>query len=203
MYIPAAFNVDDLPTLHAFMRQHSFATLVTPHGKECAVSHVPLLIEDGGRLGRLVGHVARANEHWKTLAAGADTLAIFHGPHAYISPSWYQTQPSVPTWNYAAVHASGRASLIEEASAVHELLVKMVRFYESSFAKPWQADEEFLRKLMPQIVAFEIEITKVEGKFKLSQNRPKDIPSVIAALEQSSDAAARETAALMKRASGL
>src|SRR5215208_2151226 len=117
MYIPSAFRITDLPTLHEFMRRYSFATLITG-GDEPFVTHLPLLLDSGsgdGQNGTLIGHFAKPNPHWQLDHAAHTSVAIFHGPHAYISPSWYRAGgPAVPTWNYAAVHAWGKLSLIED-----------------------------------------------------------------------------------------
>jgi transcriptional regulator len=200
MYTPSAFKVDDLPALHDMMRVHSFATLIASENEAFEVSHLPLLLEDRGAYGTLIGHMARANNQWKLFDGRRTALAIFHGPHAYISPSWYQTHPSVPTWNYVAIHASGSPRLVDNPAEALDILTKTVAKYESAFEKPWkmEIEEELLQKLMAQIVMFEMEITHLEGKFKLGQNRPaKDFPGVIDALQKSNDTSARETANLM------
>jgi len=182
------------------MRAYSFATLVASENETFEVSHLPLLLEERGPSGTLIGHMARANDQWKLFDGQRSALAIFHGPHAYISPSWYQTHPSVPTWNYVAIHATGHPRPIGDPEQALEILVKTVTKYEGSFDKPWKMDfeETHLQKLLSQIVAFEMEIVHLEGKFKLGQNRPaKDFPGVIEALQKSNDTAARDTAKLM------
>src|SRR5438132_1080087 len=114
MYIPPAFRIEDLPCLHAIMRENSFATLVTGAGGELCATHIPILLDPNrGKFGTLTGHVAKANTHWESLRGNVEALVIFQGPHAYVSPSWYKTQ-AVPTWNYVAVHAYGRPRLIED-----------------------------------------------------------------------------------------
>jgi transcriptional regulator len=199
LYVPKAFAVEDVPALHAFIAAHSFATLISPHAEDPAVTHVPLLLEPSGPLGTLTGHFARANPHWQRLEGG-EALAIFHGPHAYVSPSWYATHPSVPTWNFAAVHARGRARLVHDASALHEIVRRLVDHYEGGRDRPWRMHlpEDYQNQMLQGIVGFHIEITTLTGKFKLSQNRPRaDRARVIEALG-AGDAGAQAVAGLMR-----
>src|SRR5690242_2384330 len=116
MYMPAAFREEDRATIVDFMRRYSFATLVSMDGATLVASHVPVAVQDRDGALTIVGHVARANAHWKAFASG-ETLAIFTGPHAYVSPAWYEERESVPTWNYAAVHAYGRATAVQYGDA--------------------------------------------------------------------------------------
>ncbi len=175
MYTPASFRVDDLPTLHSFIEQHSFATLCSTTDGELEATHLPLLLDrEIGPHGRLVGHMARANSQWQR-AAGSRVMAIYSGPHAYISPTWYESNETVPTWNYAAVHASGVLRLIEDESRLREIVRRTVDVYERSMPKPWSMDvvpPQFLDKMFVGIVGFEIEIDRLEGKWKLNQNHP-------------------------------
>ena len=202
MYVPPAFREDDIAKLHALMRQHSFATLVTHEEAGPFASHLPLLIGgSNGPCGTLRGHMARANPQWRHFRDSGEVLAIFTGPHAYVSPSWYETELSVPTWNYAAVHAHGTPRLIEDLDAVLALLRETVAVYEGGFETPWPfaLPEEFTRRLIQGIVAFEIEITRLEGKLKLNQNRPEsDRTGVIAALSRSGRPDDLAVAALMR-----
>jgi transcriptional regulator len=176
MYLPRHFAETDLSRLHAAIEAYSFATLVSGADADLQASHLPLLLDrdEGGR-GTLVGHMARANQQWRT-AAGQSVLAIFNGPHAYISPVWYEAQEVVPTWNYVAVHASGTLTIIEDASELAQLVARTVRHYESGRENPWQLDERaaFVRGLLPHIVGFRIPIERLEGKWKLNQNHPPD-----------------------------
>ena len=201
MYIPSAFRVEDASKLAAFIRQHSFATLVTHDGTAPFASHLPMLFRpDVGSHGTLVSHMARANPQWQHFASGGEVLIIFNGPHSYISPSWYQTELAVPTWNYAAVHAYGVPTAITEHERVVSLLRETVSTYEASFEQPWRGDipDEFRDKLMRGIVAFEIPITRIEGKFKLGQNRSaEDIQGVFDALSKSADADSQAIARMM------
>ncbi len=201
MYIPSAFQVSDPAKLAEFIQRHSFATLITHDGTAPFASHLPILFRPGvGSHGTLVSHMARANPQWQHFASGGEVLAIFHGPHGYISPSWYQAGPAVPTWNYATVHAYGTPIIFSEHERVAALLRETVSFYEASFEQPWPGDlpEEFRDKLMQAIVAFEIPITRIEGKFKLGQNRSTaDQQGVFDTLSSSGDADSEVLARLM------
>jgi transcriptional regulator len=175
MYIPAAFRESDSARLHDFMERHSFALLTTAGERGLVASHVPLLLDrTRGLMGTLVGHFAAANE--QSLDAGREVLAVFSGPHTYISPTWYQTPNTVPTWNYVAVHASGVMKLVEDRDRLAGILTATVAKYEASRPNPWPFDgtTEFHQKLMDGIVGFEIEITRLEGKWKLNQNHPPE-----------------------------
>ncbi len=206
MYIPPAFKIDDDRKLAKFIGQHSFATVITQDGGTPGApfaSQIPILFDpDPVGTGRLLGHVARANPQWNHFEnSSQEVLVIFHGPHAYISPRWYETGPAVPTWNYAAVHVYGRASLIADDLRLKDLVMRMVRFYEGDGPDAWRGDlpDEYMAKMLKGIAGFEIAITRMEGKFKLSQNRPKnDIAGVHTALSQSDDAGDRMLADLMR-----
>jgi transcriptional regulator len=202
MYMPKHFTVEDRAQQLQFMRDYGFATLVSQGGQGPTATHLPLTVEerDGGKI-FLMGHVARANTHWKDLESGTEALAIFHGPHAYISPTWYEMHPSVPTWNYAAVHAYGKARLLD-AAATRRLLKTLSDQYETGREKPWRMEgltNEYVEKMAAAIVGFEIVIDRIEGKFKLSQNRPvADRAGVINALLQGAPAD-QQVARLMQR----
>ena len=193
LYVPSHFAADDPERLFAFMQRNAFATLVSSGGEGMQVSHIPLVAErDGAGKVRLLGHVARANTHWQSLEGAGEVLAIFHGPHGYVSPGWYQNHPAVPTWNYAVVHARGRATLMDEAE-LHELVTRLAWIYEEGRPKPWKLSEQpaaFVSGLLEMIVGFAIEVERIEGKFKLSQNRPQEIPRVIGELEREEPALA-------------
>lgn len=202
MYSPEVFKVEDPATLHAFLRQHNFATLVTQHDGAVQATHVPLVLkEEVGEQGALQGHLARANPQWRDLAPDKEVLLIFTGPHAYISPAWYQTSPAVPTWNYTAVHVYGRPRLVEDPGEFAAMLHDLVEVHERDRPDRWSGEmpEDFRDRLMKGIVGFEIGITRIEGKFKLSQNRPDDAPGVIDGLSQSPYQGDREVAELMRR----
>lgn len=203
MYMPEHFHEKDLPTLHALMRDYSFATLVTQHDGIPFATHLPLLLEaDTGPYGTLFGHMARANPQWRDFDGARDVLVIFQGPHAYVSPSWYEAERSVPTWNYAVVHAYGRPRLITDYDACYALLTTLVRTHEAHFVQPWRFElpMDYVHKMMQGIVGFAIEITRLQGKFKLSQNRPlTDQQNVAATLQQSADPVSRDVGTLMQQ----
>ncbi len=201
MYVPAHFRIDDVATLRAFMRAHAFAALVTVVNGAPFATHLPLLIDGEGDELVLRGHVARANPQWRTLE-DQDALAIFSGPHAYVSPSWYTVAESVPTWNYATVHAIGRGRLLTERTGVMDVLRRLTDGEEARFEQPWSIDrltEDYVDGMRRAIVAFEIPVTRLEGKYKLSQNRiPADRTGVAEALTASGDPTARDVALLMR-----
>lgn len=203
MYIPNAFREDDLPTLHRLMQTYSFATLVSQHDGAPYASHLPLaLCSQAGSAGTLMGHMARANPQWQDFDGEREVLVIFQGPHTYVSPSWYTVQPSVPTWNYAAVHAYGVPRLIEGEAELYEALQELVRTYEASQAQPWSLNgpDDFLRKMMRAIVGFSIPITRLEGKYKLSQNRSlHDHEQVVQRLAAHGEPLETAVAALMQQ----
>jgi transcriptional regulator len=174
VYIPKHFEVTDRALLQSLMREFSFATLVTVHEQRPYASHLPFVLEaEQGEHGTLVAHLARANAQWQSFDGRSEALVIFQGQHAYISPSWYEKEPNVPTWNYMVVHAYGVPRVIEDEARVRTALRSLVDHHEASFDRPWQMDlpEEYLDKMQRGIVAFEVPITRLEGKFKLSQNR--------------------------------
>jgi transcriptional regulator len=203
MYIPKHFQITDPAWCHALMRAQSFATMITADDAGAPfATHLPILVDPArGSFGTLRGHVARANPHWRYLAAGRPTLVIFSGAHAYVSPSWYATHPSVPTWNYVAVHATGTGALVEDATQVVTLLGDLVRTYESAGPTAWSMEglaADYLAGMQRGIVAFEIPIARLEGKAKLSQNRDAvDQARTRDALAASDDPLARAVAALM------
>jgi transcriptional regulator len=198
LYVPRHFREEDDAALTTLIEKNAFGILVTssPEGA-LTVSHIPFeLRREDGKL-KLLGHLARANPHWQALAGARETIAIFEGPHAYVSPRWYQAHPSVPTWNYAVVHAHGRARLMDEAE-LHELVHALSSRYEAGAAKPWRMGDlpaDYVGQMLAAIVGFELEVERLEGKFKLSQNRPADHGRVVAALEAEGQS---ELAALMR-----
>lgn len=202
IYIPSHFAENDPATLHALIRRHNFGTLVLSHRDETQVSHLPFLL-DGGR-NVLRAHMARANPQWRAFSPDREVLAIFQGPHHYISPAWYGSHPSVPTWNYAVVHAHGRPVLIEDRDALEALMRDLVEHHEAGAPNPWKMNlpADYREKMLSGIVGFEIGISRLEGKFKLSQNRPaSDRPRVIEALQQLGNDDALGVAALMRKKS--
>jgi transcriptional regulator len=203
MYVPKHFEITDPAWCHALIRAQSFAVMITADdsGAPCA-THLPFLVDDTrGPNGTLRGHVARANPHWRYLAAGRPTLVVFSGAHAYVSPSWYATRPSVPTWNYIAVHASGTSALVEDPVRVRALLTDLVHVYEGEGQAAWSVESlpaDYMDGMQRGIVAFEIPIDRLEGKAKLSQNRGAvDQANTREVLASSDDPRARAVAALM------
>jgi transcriptional regulator len=170
VYVPAAFAESDLTKLHEFVEQNSFGMLVSNVDGLPFASHLPFLLErETGRQGTLVGHLARANPQWAA-ANGQDVLAIFAGPHAYISPTWYETEQVVPTWNYVVVHVYGRIQIIEDEQSLLQIVQRSIRFYEHGMPRPWSFDAStiFMKRMLGQIVGYRIEIDKIEGKWKLN-----------------------------------
>ncbi len=186
LYTPRRFAAPTTDDAVALMRAYAFVTLVTATRGEPAVTHLPLLWAAGGEFGTLSGHMARANPHWQQFGQGS-TLAIFHGPHAYISPSWYvQPEREVPTWNYATVHAHGVPELIEARDDKLALIDRSVAAFEAGNTPPWTRalDGERLEAMLSQIVAFHLPIAHIDAKFKMNQNRTAaDRARVVARLE--------------------
>lgn len=176
MYIPEHFKETNPERISALIEGNSFGTLITvPDGLPFA-SHLPFLFEPSiGVQGRLLGHMARANPQWRHFTSGSEVLVVFQGPHAYVSPTWCSS-PGVPTWNYAVAHLRGQPKLIEGESELEALVGRLTHIHELHMTNPWKPDLTGARrsKLLNMIVGFEIEITDIQGKFKLSQNRPLD-----------------------------
>jgi transcriptional regulator len=201
MYIPTAFAESDPARLHDFIEQHSFGLLVSQLDGQPFASHLPFLLErTTGSHGCLIGHMARANPQWKQID-GQKLLAIFSGPHAYISPTWYQSEQVVPTWNYTAVHVYGQADVIPDPQSLLPILQATVTAYERTMPKPWTFDSssKFAERMLTQIVGFRIEIEKIEGKWKLNQNHPAERRrKVIRALQSQDDENAQAVASMMQ-----
>ena len=203
MYVPDAFQVDDPAALRQLMASYGFATLVSNSADGLVASHVPVTYDPArGANGMLLAHFARANPHGPALD-GAAVLAIFSVPHGYVSPAWYATHPSVPTWNYAVVHVHGRARLVTDEARLREIVSRLVYQYESGRAAPWTMSglsDPYLRGMLNAIVGIEIDVECIVGKHKLSQNRnAEDRSRVIAALGASEEAQDRQLAAYMAR----
>jgi transcriptional regulator len=199
MYLPEHFRADDPTELARFIQDHAFATLVSQHQGAPYASHLPVLFEpQAGAHGRLLGHMARANPQWQTLADNPEVLVIFQGPHAYVSPTLYST-PGVPTWNYATVHVYGTPRLMDDPATLGEWVDRLTAQYEAGSPAPWRhTDTERRPRLLGMIVGFEIAVTRVEGKFKLSQNRPlADQQRIARHLQDAADTAAVAVGQLM------
>lgn len=181
MYSPKFNQVSDRAVLIEAMRAYSFAILIGPPraaDKGAAdgtggvvATHLPLVVKDEGPHGLIEGHFAKANPHWQTLQ-GRETLAVFPGPHSYVSPTLYVEQLSVPTWNYIAIHAYGTLELVEDEAGKEALLKGLIQANEPAFAERWNAmPDGFRRTMLAGIQGFRIPIARIEGKFKISQNR--------------------------------
>jgi transcriptional regulator len=200
MYTRPIFSLTDQVELVAFMQRYSFATLFTTAGPGPQATHLPLLVAASGDELRLVGHMARANPQWHELEAHP-VLVVFSGPHAYISPTHYEQERSVPTWNYLAVHATGRARLVTEPARVLEIMAATIAQYEAGYQPQWdRLPPDYQAGLLRGIVAFELTITELQGQQKLSQNKtPGEQQRIREALAGSPDQPAREVAAYMAR----
>jgi transcriptional regulator len=200
MYVPKHFAAADEGLLWDLVSEHSFGSLLSIAAGEPFVSHVPFMFERDARL--LHCHVARANPQWQHIASSPRVLAIFAGPHGYVSPTWYAEQGGVPTWNYAVVHVHGEAVCIDDPQHKRRHVETLAAKYERGRAKPWVPDYDVRR--LEGIVGIEIRVTKLEGKLKLSQNRSAaDRAGVIAELEASGRADDAALARLMAAAAPL
>ncbi len=204
MYTPPAYAESNTALLHERMREWSFATLVT-HGRDgLNATHLPFLLDAGtGPLGRLTTHLARANPQYQDLREGAPALVVFQGPHAFVSPSWYENQHTFPTWNYTAIHARGATELVEDADAIHEILRRTVRRYDTPLGGNWDLEAmpaDYTRLRMRAIVGLHIPIERLEGKMKLNQDKTvADRLGVIAALERLGDPQSLAVAGLIRQ----
>jgi len=206
-YVPAHFRVADEQTLVDFMQAHDFATVVSSSADGLVASHIPVLVRRAGERVAIAGHMARANQHWRLMDGATPAIFIFHGPHGYVSPTWYTAAPAVPTWNYGVVHAHGRPKANEDEIFLRGVLDELVRRYEGHRANGWRIDSvpaDFYDQLRRGIVGFEMAVTKLDGKFKLGQNRSvEDRRRTIAELERSGSPEAEQLAQLMRRRSGV
>lgn len=193
MYIPKANEEKRVPVIHELMRAHPMASLVTMSANGLIASHIPMeLEEDGSEFGVLRGHVSRANPQWRDVAQGVDALAIFSGPQHYISASWYpgklEDGREVPTWNYAVAHAYGSLRVVESAVWMLKHLNRLTDIHEAGSREPWSVGDapvDFIETMMRGIVGLELPITRLEGKWKVSQNRTEeDKDAVVAELER-------------------
>ncbi|MGA8212294.1 MAG: FMN-binding negative transcriptional regulator [Candidatus Sulfotelmatobacter sp.] len=202
MYIPEYFRVRDHEDAIKFMRANPFAILISSTDAGPFATHLPLFVRAEKVAEKVVlrGHVAKANPHWRYLEQQPQCLTIFHGPHAFVSPSNYATRESVPTWNYGAVHLYGNAQVFSSPEALQGMLHELIQTFDPAYASQWASlDEGYRERMLRLIVGFEIEVTKLEAKFKLNQNRTReDQENVIASLEKADDTAVSGVARLMK-----
>lgn len=200
MYIPHINNLTDKTKILAFMRRFSFATLVTSSSNRPVATHLPFLVEEREDKIILVSHLAKQNEQAEQLEQET-SLVIFSEPHAYISPTHYEKELNVPTWNYIAVHAYGQAKLVKDDAAVMKLLEHTIQQYEPAYQQQWEGlPEKYRYGLIQGIIAFEIEVTELQGKEKLSQNKTKaEQLHIVTSLSNSEDSAERVIAEYMQR----
>jgi transcriptional regulator len=205
VYIPEHFLVPDHADAVAFMRANPFAILISSSTGSTTddgpfATHLPIFVAESGEHLVLRGHVAKANPHWRYLEQNPNCLTIFHGPHAYVSASNYTTRENVPTWNYGAVHAYGNARVFASPEELQGVLHQLIGTFEPAFAEQWGSlNETYRQRMLSHIVGFEIAVTKLEAKFKLSQNRTKEEQSnVIASLGKAEDTAISGVSRLMQ-----
>jgi len=201
MYIPEHFRVREHAAAIAFMRANPFVILVSTNEDGPFASHIPVVLREAGEQLIVRGHFAKANPHWRYLEQQPQCLTIFHGPHAYISPSLYTNVESVPTWNYGAVHVYGNARLYSSPEDLQVVLHELMGTFEPAYAAQWASlDEVYRQRMLSQIVGFEIAVTKIEAKFKLGQNRTKqDQGNMIESLGKAEDTAISGVAKMMEQ----
>ncbi len=210
MYQPDHFRVDDLPQMHALMRQRPFAALISGGEMGLYATHLPTVLKDEGSFGLIECHLARANPHWKELAKGEEALMIFQGPEGYITPNWYASKAEhgkvVPTWNYAVVHAYGRPEVVSDKDWLRRHVAELTAQQETHEARPWtlsDAPESYVEVMLRGIVGFRFPVTRLEGKWKMSQNREsKDRAGVVQGLGDRDRGDDLELAALVAGRSG-
>ena len=206
MYNPSHFQEARVPVLHGLIRRHPLATLVTLGAEGLVANHIPMEIDaEPAPFGTLRGHVARANPVWRDSAPDVAALVIFSGPDAYVTPSWYPTKGEsgrvVPTWNYAVVHAYGPLRAIEDPAWLRAFVTRLTERHEAERSLPWKvtdAPEDFIQRQLGAIVGIEIPVRRLEGKWKVSQNRAaQDRAGVVAGFREGSDPAGRAMADLV------
>jgi transcriptional regulator len=210
MYVPKHFAETSVPVLHELIRSHSLGTVVTLTSQGLSANHIPFEVDpEPSPFGTLRGHVARANPVWHEHRADVEGLIVFQGPDAYVSPSWYVTRQEtgkvVPTWNYAVVHAYGPLKVIEDREWLRGLVERLTNQHESSQRDPWKVSDapvDYIDQQLAAIIGLEIPITRLIGKWKVSQNRPPDQAAVAAALEQQGSEASVAVARLVRQSRG-
>jgi transcriptional regulator len=207
MYLPELFRVEDVPQMHALMRARPFAALVSAGSSGLFASHLPTALKDEGRCGVIECHLARANPHCRDLADGGEALMIFQGAEGYITPNWYPSKAEggkvVPTWNFAVVHAYGRAEVMNDEAWLRRHVTELTAQQEKDESRPWapsDAPSSFIDSMLRGIVGFRFAVTRLEGKWKMSQNRtPKDREGVVKGLALRDHGDDREIAELVSR----
>lgn len=199
MYIPKFFKIDDEEVIYDFIEKNGFATVFSQHNGEPYATHLPLMLNESKNA--LFGHFARPNEQWKDID-DQQILAVFQGPHCYISPTWYETTKAVPTWNYVSIHIYGKMEIVEDKKVIYNSLNDLVNKYESidSIYNLDNVESSFIEGMSKGIVAFKLKITKIEAKAKLSQNHPVERQKlIIKHLEDTPQQDNIQIASLMKR----
>jgi len=181
MYIPRANQEDRIPVLHRLIEEHPFASLITMGSSGLFASHIPMVLEQNGGMGQLRGHISRANTQWRDYTPSVEALAIFSGPQHYITPNWYvekqETGKVVPTWNYVVVHAYGYLKIVEDGEWLMAHLASLTKIHEAGSPVPWKIEDapaDYVASLAKGIVGLEITIERLEGKWKVSQNRSEE-----------------------------
>jgi transcriptional regulator len=200
VYIPEHFRARNDADALTFMRANPFAILISNSDREPTASHIPISVHAAEDQLVLRGHVAKANPHWRCLEQQPQCLTIFHGPHAYVSPTLYSTSENVPTWNYGAVHVYGTARVFAAPDALEVVLDELIAMFEPAYAKQWaNLGDSYRQRMLGHIVGFEITATKIEAKFKLSQNRTRgEQENVISSLAKAEDTTVSGVARLMR-----
>jgi transcriptional regulator len=207
MYLPDHFRIEDVAEMHALIRAHPFAALVSAGASGLYGTHLPTVLKDEGPFGTIECHLSRANPHWKDLAEGGEAMMIFQGAEAYITPNWYATKRDtgkvVPTWNYAVVHAYGKPAVMDDAAWLRRHVGDLTDQQERGEAQPWavsDAPERYVEVMLRGIVGFRFEISRLEGKWKMSQNREmQDRAGVVTGLGARHEGDDAEVAALVQR----
>jgi transcriptional regulator len=199
MYIPPKFKLKDETQIRAYIRQYPFATLITAADNYPIATHLPFILEQKEAQWYLLGHMAKANPQWKLLE-GLQPLVVFQQPHAYISPTYYNKEENVPTWNYIAVHVYGTVELLLEPDQAIDVLEKTIAVFEKNFQGQWEnLDEDYKKRLLNGMVAFRIKIQSLEAKEKLSQNKTvQERQTISDGLLDASDSSAQELGEIMK-----
>ena len=200
MYIPKLYREEDRAKILEFIRQNDFAVLVTYDGEKPVASHLLMEVVEDDETLFINGHLSRANSHWKTFEKNPEALVIFHGAHTYISPTWYN-HVNVPTWNYQSVHVYGKPRIITEHDEAYSILKRLVDRYETNgHYKLETLPQDFVEKEIKGIMAFQIEVTRIEANYKLSQNRKdEDHANIINRLEERTDDLSHAVAEAMRQ----
>ena len=200
MYVPKHNRIEDRGVLLTYMRTYSFATLTSSGPAGLTATHLPFVIEEADGRITLLAHMAKANPQWRDFDGANDALVIFMQPHAYVSPRLYDSRQNVPTWNYVAVHAYGRPALIEERAAKLDLQKKLIRQYDAGYLEQMaELPESYLDAKLAAIVSFSLDVTRIEARYKLSQDKnPAERERIARELEASGDGVAADTARLMR-----